>query len=144
MHSRPRGTLRLRWTAAASTEAADDATEIATPPPAPHALAYNKVKMEDIVSLFKRRGIIFPSSKIYNKFAGSFGYVPSIPTEQLRRGRRRCAVAHCRSRPRTALSTFVFAFLNWAAWRGRAGAGAVVERERGTARGIFVFFSIVL
>ena len=42
------------------------------------------------------------------------------------------------------LSTFVFAFLNWVAWRGRAGAGAVVERERGTARGIFVFFSIVL
>ena len=38
--------------------------------------AYSKVKMEDIVSLCKRRGIIFPSSEIYNGFAGFFDYGP--------------------------------------------------------------------
>ncbi|KAL9189911.1 hypothetical protein ACHAXT_009586 [Thalassiosira profunda] len=38
--------------------------------------AYDKVKMEDIVSLCKRRGIIFPSSEIYNGFAGFFDYGP--------------------------------------------------------------------
>lgn len=32
--------------------------------------------MEDIVSLCKRRGIIFPSSEIYNGFAGFFDYGP--------------------------------------------------------------------
>jgi len=31
---------------------------------------YEKVTMDDIVSLCKRRGIIFPSSEIYNGFAG--------------------------------------------------------------------------
>jgi len=38
--------------------------------------AYDKVKMEEIVSLCKRRGIIFPSSEIYNGFAGFFDYGP--------------------------------------------------------------------
>ena len=88
MHARPRGTLRLRSTAAASTDAADDATDTAAPPPTPHALTYNKVKMEAIVSLCKRRGIISPSSKIYNGFSSFFKYVPPIPPERLRRGRR--------------------------------------------------------
>ena len=87
MHARPRGTLRLRSTAAASTEAADDATNTDAPPPAPYALAYNKLKMKDIVSLCKRRGIIFPSSKICNGFAGFSEYVPPIPTKRLKRGR---------------------------------------------------------
>ena len=32
--------------------------------------------MEDIVSLCKRRGIIYPSSEIYNGFAGFFDYGP--------------------------------------------------------------------
>lgn len=32
--------------------------------------------MDDIVSLCKRRGIIFPSSEIYNGFAGFFDYGP--------------------------------------------------------------------
>ncbi len=32
--------------------------------------------MEEIVSLCKRRGIIFPSSEIYNGFAGFFDYGP--------------------------------------------------------------------
>ena len=30
--------------------------------------------MEEIVSLCKRRGIIFPSSEIYNGFAGFYGH----------------------------------------------------------------------
>jgi glycyl-tRNA synthetase len=32
--------------------------------------------MEEIVGLCKRRGIIFPSSEIYNGFAGFFDYGP--------------------------------------------------------------------
>lgn len=36
----------------------------------------SNLKMEDIVSLCKRRGIIFPSSEIYNGFAGFFDYGP--------------------------------------------------------------------
>ena len=103
MHSRPRGTLRLRSTAAASTEAADDATDTAAQPPAPHALTYNEVKMEDIVSLCKRRGIIFPSSKIYNGFA-SFKCVPPIPTKRLRRGRRSQRSIHYMSPAVTAIA----------------------------------------
>jgi glycyl-tRNA synthetase len=38
--------------------------------------AYEKVKMDEIVSLCKRRGIIFPSSEIYNGFAGFYDYGP--------------------------------------------------------------------
>jgi len=38
--------------------------------------AYDEVSMEDIVSLCKRRGIIFPSSEIYNGFAGFYDYGP--------------------------------------------------------------------
>jgi glycyl-tRNA synthetase len=32
--------------------------------------------MEEIVSLCKRRGIIFPSSEIYNGYAGFYDYGP--------------------------------------------------------------------
>ena len=38
--------------------------------------AYSKASMEDIVSLCKRRGFIFPSSEIYNGFAGFYDYGP--------------------------------------------------------------------
>ena len=38
--------------------------------------AYDKVSMDEIVSLCKRRGIIFPSSEIYNGFAGFYDYGP--------------------------------------------------------------------
>lgn len=34
------------------------------------------VNMEEIVSLCKRRGIIFPSSEIYNGYAGFYDYGP--------------------------------------------------------------------
>ncbi|KAL3823529.1 hypothetical protein ACHAXA_007207 [Cyclostephanos tholiformis] len=37
---------------------------------------YSKLKMEDVVSLCKRRGIVFPSSEIYNGYAGFFDYGP--------------------------------------------------------------------
>ena len=38
--------------------------------------ALNIPDMEEIVSLCKRRGFIFPSSEIYNGFAGFFDYGP--------------------------------------------------------------------
>lgn len=38
--------------------------------------AYEKVSMDEIVSLCKRRGFIFPSSEIYNGFAGFYDYGP--------------------------------------------------------------------
>ena len=38
--------------------------------------AYDKVSMEDIVSLCKRRGFIYPSSEIYNGMAGFYDYGP--------------------------------------------------------------------
>ena len=38
--------------------------------------AYDKLKMEDVVGLCKRRGFIFPSSEIYNGFAGFYDYGP--------------------------------------------------------------------
>jgi len=38
--------------------------------------AYDKINMEDIVSLCKRRGFIFPSSEIYNGMAGFYDYGP--------------------------------------------------------------------
>ena len=46
VHARPRGTLCLRSTAAASTEAADDVTNTDAPPPAPHALSLQQVEDE--------------------------------------------------------------------------------------------------
>ena len=58
----------------ASTEADAEA------PTAPKVIiaeeAYEKVSMDEIVSLCKRRGIIFPSSEIYNGFAGFYDYGP--------------------------------------------------------------------
>lgn len=57
-----------------TAEAAAEATE--KKGPIKNEEAYDKVKMEDIVSLCKRRGIIFPSSEIYNGFAGFFDYGP--------------------------------------------------------------------
>ena len=57
----------------ASTEA--DAAP-AAPKVVPNDEAYEKVTMDEIVSLCKRRGIIFPSSEIYNGFAGFYDYGP--------------------------------------------------------------------
>ena len=57
------------------------AEETETEKPAPPAVipnpeAYSKLKMDEVVSLCKRRGIIFPSSEIYNGFAGFYDYGP--------------------------------------------------------------------
>jgi len=38
--------------------------------------AYEKLTMDDVVSLCKRRGFIFPSSEIYNGMAGFYDYGP--------------------------------------------------------------------
>jgi hypothetical protein len=37
---------------------------------------YDNVSMDDIISLCKRRGFIFPSSEIYNGYAGFYDYGP--------------------------------------------------------------------
>ena len=60
-----------------STETKNAETKPAAGPTViPNPEAYNKLKMDDIVSLCKRRGIIFPSSEIYNGFAGFYDYGP--------------------------------------------------------------------
>lgn len=54
-------------------------TEAEAPPASniiPNDEAYEKVSMDEIVSLCKRRGFIFPSSEIYNGFAGFYDYGP--------------------------------------------------------------------
>jgi len=58
----------------ASTET--DATAPTGPKVVPNEDAYETVKMDEIVSLCKRRGIIFPSSEIYNGMAGFYDYGP--------------------------------------------------------------------
>lgn len=59
-----------------TAEASSTTEEKKSNTPVKNEAAYDKVKMEDIVSLCKRRGIIFPSSEIYNGFAGFFDYGP--------------------------------------------------------------------
>mmetsp|Transcript_21937 Transcript_21937/g.36271 ORF Transcript_21937/g.36271 Transcript_21937/m.36271 type:complete len:558 (+) Transcript_21937:39-1712(+) len=64
-----RTSIRL---ASATTDAAD------TKPTGPiiNENAYEECSMDDIVSLCKRRGFIFPSSEIYNGYAGFYDYGP--------------------------------------------------------------------
>jgi len=74
-----RRTMSKRGTLYSTAEAAAEATSEEKKDskiPIKNELAYDKVKMEDIVSLCKRRGIIFPSSEIYNGFAGFYDYGP--------------------------------------------------------------------
>jgi len=56
--------LRASTTEATSTEATAQDT------------VYENISMDDIVSLCKRRGFIFPSSEIYNGYAGFYDYGP--------------------------------------------------------------------
>ena len=58
-------------TSAATEDAASSATEEKEVPKLQEI-----PDMEEIVSLCKRRGIIFPSSEIYNGYAGFFDYGP--------------------------------------------------------------------
>jgi glycyl-tRNA synthetase len=60
---------------ASPTPAAATTTTSATSSPT-SSYDYSQLKMEDVVSLCKRRGIVFPSSEIYNGFAGFFDYGP--------------------------------------------------------------------
>jgi hypothetical protein len=57
------------------TQKGEEQSQPQPPPPLVKELPvpYN---MEEIVSLCKRRGIIFPSSEIYNGYAGFFDYGP--------------------------------------------------------------------
>jgi len=57
-----------RWMSATAEEAATDGKTEAS-------FKYD-FTMEDVVSLCKRRGLIFPSSEIYNGFAGFYDYGP--------------------------------------------------------------------
>ena len=68
--ARPTSSILTRRMASTETEAP------AGPKVIPNEEAYEKVKMDDIVSLCKRRGLIFPSSEIYNGFAGFYDYGP--------------------------------------------------------------------
>ena len=61
----------VRPLASATTDAAAEGTT--TPLVKELPVNYN---MEEIVSLCKRRGIIFPSSEIYNGYAGFYDYGP--------------------------------------------------------------------
>lgn len=63
-------TTTIRLASASST---DEKTSTA---PIVNENAYDECSMEDIVSLCKRRGIIFPSSEIYNGYAGFYDYGP--------------------------------------------------------------------
>jgi glycyl-tRNA synthetase len=73
-----RSTAEAASTSAASASSTDDETSPTTISTTVQNTNYDysKLKMEDVVSLCKRRGIIFPSSEIYNGFAGFFDYGP--------------------------------------------------------------------
>jgi glycyl-tRNA synthetase len=72
-----RSTAEAASTSAASASSTDDETSPTTISKTVKSdYDYSKLKMEDVVSLCKRRGIIFPSSEIYNGFAGFFDYGP--------------------------------------------------------------------
>jgi hypothetical protein len=70
----PTRALRRLTATAADTEATS-AAAAGTPPKVVKELEV-KYSMEDIVGLCKRRGIIFPSSEIYNGYAGFYDYGP--------------------------------------------------------------------
>lgn len=76
------GSTKVRWTAAASfsttsTTASGSATTTSDTGSEPLVKELPvEYTMEEIVSLCKRRGIIFPSSEIYNGYAGFYDYGP--------------------------------------------------------------------
>eukprot|EP00566_Odontella_aurita_P006393 CAMPEP_0113541896 /NCGR_PEP_ID=MMETSP0015_2-20120614/9300_1 /TAXON_ID=2838 /ORGANISM="Odontella" /LENGTH=586 /DNA_ID=CAMNT_0000441881 /DNA_START=216 /DNA_END=1976 /DNA_ORIENTATION=+ /assembly_acc=CAM_ASM_000160 len=76
--ARVASTIRMSTTEAESSaeEKKEEKEEAKGPAVEPVPDAYEKLKMDDVVSLCKRRGIIFPSSEIYNGFAGFYDYGP--------------------------------------------------------------------
>ena len=71
----PRSSGMIVRKASTTTGSSADSTATTTKP-IPIENAYEKASMDDIVSLCKRRGFIFPSSEIYNGFAGFYDYGP--------------------------------------------------------------------
>jgi glycyl-tRNA synthetase len=68
---RPLSSCVVRVRTAASLRAAPTEATATTPVPIDTNLS-----MDDIISLCKRRGFIFPSSEIYNGYAGFYDYGP--------------------------------------------------------------------
>ena len=65
--------------ASSSTDAKETAAAtpvVITTGPIVNENAYDQCSMDDIVGLCKRRGFIFPSSEIYNGYAGFYDYGP--------------------------------------------------------------------
>jgi len=73
---RPARSLTSKLSRSAIRMASKEADAPVGPKVVPNEEAYDKVAMDEIVSLCKRRGIIFPSSEIYNGFAGFYDYGP--------------------------------------------------------------------
>jgi hypothetical protein len=69
-------TLPARHSMASRFFKASLTTESDTTAPIVNSNAYEECSMDDIVSLCKRRGFIFPSSEIYNGYAGFYDYGP--------------------------------------------------------------------
>jgi hypothetical protein len=69
-------TLPARHSMANRFFKASIATESDMTTPIVNSNAYEECSMDDIVSLCKRRGFIFPSSEIYNGYAGFYDYGP--------------------------------------------------------------------
>uniref|UniRef100_A0A7S1ZG93 glycine--tRNA ligase n=1 Tax=Trieres chinensis TaxID=1514140 RepID=A0A7S1ZG93_TRICV len=71
--------VRMTSSASTTTETAangEGAAAAGGPDVVPIPEAYETLTMDDVVSLCKRRGFIFPSSEIYNGFAGVYDYGP--------------------------------------------------------------------
>lgn len=64
-------TTTVRWASSSVSPTAPSNTS-----PIVNPNAYEECSMDDIVSLCKRRGFIFPSSEIYNGYAGFYDYGP--------------------------------------------------------------------
>ena len=78
LHRSSTSTVRLFSTTSSSPSPSPSSTDAATTTSKviPNLKLYDTLSMDDIVSLCKRRGFIFPSSEIYNGFAGFFDYGP--------------------------------------------------------------------
>jgi hypothetical protein len=66
----------VRSMAVRLASATADAADTKPTGPIVNENAYDECSMDDIVSLCKRRGFIFPSSEIYNGYAGFYDYGP--------------------------------------------------------------------
>lgn len=72
LQQRPRSNLMKRF----STTVDGGKTTSTDSKPVVNEEAYEEATMDDIIGLCKRRGFVFPSSEIYNGFAGFYDYGP--------------------------------------------------------------------